>query len=631
MKQRLVTILTPCYNGGQYIAKLFDSVLSQTYKNIEMIVVDDGSEDNSAEIIKAYVPRFQKRGYELQYQYQTNQGQSVAINSALKQVTGDYLVWPDADDYYSEDNAIEKMVEVLDSSDETVSMVRVQYTTVDSQGLILARHYPNEDILYKTDLFEDAVLAENGFWYPPGGYMAKMAKIDEYISDREIYTEKGAGQNFQLYLPLLYKQKCLTVQEFLYTVVAHDDSHSRDIAILRERHKSYYRTIRETLRKIPLNNEYRDYLLRKVRATTINEANSTQENSKYRYWVKRFLKGIMPHAAIVTLRKRGILKTPNPQVIIQPAPEKTQLEVLSDYDNEILKIGVAEGENIEGRLLFCAHVLEKAMSRVDFEAGHNFFRLEQIASLLDDYEKKNLLKNSFAYEYALSSIKSYILLHEKHQFSTTKIRETLGDEKYTLAMESDYTLAGYKVITKEEKQNNKTIDFAKLQTGRYSVREFAQNKKVDLVDVRNAIELSMKAPSVCNRQPARVRIILDPEIIKKVLDVQGGFHGYPMPPCLLSVSVDVRSYVGFHERNQGFIDGGSFAMSLLLSLEYYGLAACPLHNMFTVEVDQKIKNILNIKTPEYLIMCIAVGQFDKKNKVAVSSRYPGSEITEEYL
>lgn len=53
-KEGLVSIITPCYNGSKYIAQTIESVLVQTYQNWEMLIVDDGSKDNSAEIIKGY-------------------------------------------------------------------------------------------------------------------------------------------------------------------------------------------------------------------------------------------------------------------------------------------------------------------------------------------------------------------------------------------------------------------------------------------------------------------------------------------------------------------------------------------------------------------------------------------------
>ena len=85
-------------------------------------------------------------------------------------------------------------------------------------------------------------------------------------------------------------------------------------------------------------------------------------------------------------------------------------------------------------------------------------------------------------------------------------------------------------------------------------------------------------------------------------------------------------YVSSIEHNQGYVDGGLFGMSVLLSLEYYGLAACPLNAMFQVKSEKQIRNIMQVEPADHLIMFIAVGHFKPKNKVALSSRYPVDEI-----
>jgi glycosyltransferase involved in cell wall biosynthesis/nitroreductase len=636
MSQKLVSVITPCYNGEKYIHKLLDSVLSQTYSNIEMLIVDDGSEDASEEVIKSYISKFTKKGYSLEYIHQKNQGQSVAINTALKLIKGEYLVWPDADDYYAKPQSIAEMVKTLEKSDDTVSMVRVQYNVFNENGDRIGHFGVTDENRYNVNLFESCLFEFGvGFWGAAGGYMAKVSHVDKLIPGRDIYTEKITGQNWQLCLPLFYKYKCLTIEEDLYNITAHDDSHSRNLTTSIDRENAYYRTIENTLKTIDMPVDYRKSILRRVRSIMDVEKNRKTEQKalRRRRLIKRAIKGAVPHGLIVILRNKGVLEAPTPEVIIQAPPEKSLLEKFSDYDNQIFEKGFAHGDfsqaNIEGWMLFCAHVLEKAMSRVNFEEGHNFFRLEQIAKLLREYDIKNFDKKSFAYVYALSSVKEYIQLHKKHNFSLGKIKDVLGDI-YDQSLRVNKELAGYKVITKKDKQHNQSINFAELQNNRFSVREFA-NARVDIKVIRQTIELAMKAPSVCNRQPARVHNIMDPEKIKQVLAIQGGFHGYEMPSCLLLVTTDVRNYVGENERNQGFIDGGSFAMSLLLSLEYYGLAACPLHAMFTLETDQEMRKILDIQNPEYLIMFIAVGHFSDENKVATSSRYPAAEITKEYV
>jgi glycosyltransferase involved in cell wall biosynthesis len=249
---KLVSVLTPCYNGEKYIWRLLDSILNQTYPNIEMIVIDDGSTDNSAKLTKSYITRFEEKGYSLTYIYQENLGQSVAINKGLKLFKGEYLVWPDSDDFYAVNDAIEQMVNVLENSDESVSMARCQVNLLNENTLkIIGRYQINDNTKGKRDLFEDCLFSLYGFWYVPGDYIAKTKKIDECIPNREIYTDKNAGQNWQLMLPLLYDNKCLTIEKFLYNVLMRKNSHSRaqysTLEQLLKKYLSYENTLLHTL------------------------------------------------------------------------------------------------------------------------------------------------------------------------------------------------------------------------------------------------------------------------------------------------------------------------------------------------------------------------------------------------
>lgn len=91
-KTPLISVLIPTYNSGQYIRQAIDSVFLQNYENIEIIVVDDGSEDNTKENVMRYPS--------VKYIYQEHQGISVARNNCLQNATGDYIAFLDADDYW---------------------------------------------------------------------------------------------------------------------------------------------------------------------------------------------------------------------------------------------------------------------------------------------------------------------------------------------------------------------------------------------------------------------------------------------------------------------------------------------------------------------------------------------------
>ncbi|MBB5440362.1 glycosyltransferase involved in cell wall biosynthesis [Pedobacter sp. AK017] len=89
--EALVSVIIPCYNHGKYLSKAIESVLAQTYTHFEIVVVDDGSKDNTKEIAQNYK--------EVKYIYQINQGLSAARNTGIDQSIGDYLVFLDADDW----------------------------------------------------------------------------------------------------------------------------------------------------------------------------------------------------------------------------------------------------------------------------------------------------------------------------------------------------------------------------------------------------------------------------------------------------------------------------------------------------------------------------------------------------
>ncbi|PIQ21561.1 MAG: glycosyl transferase family 2, partial [Cytophagales bacterium CG18_big_fil_WC_8_21_14_2_50_42_9] len=87
----VVTIVIACFNHGHFLQEAIDSVLQQTYPKLEIIVVDDGSSDNTKEVAQQYP--------QVRYIYQANQGLSAARNTGIKHSTGACLIFLDADDW----------------------------------------------------------------------------------------------------------------------------------------------------------------------------------------------------------------------------------------------------------------------------------------------------------------------------------------------------------------------------------------------------------------------------------------------------------------------------------------------------------------------------------------------------
>jgi len=96
MKNGLVSIITPCYNGEKYISQTIDSVMAQTYQDWEMIIVDDGSKDNSAQLVRTYMEKEPR----IRFLQQSNAGSAAARNNGIRHAEGQYIALLDADDVW---------------------------------------------------------------------------------------------------------------------------------------------------------------------------------------------------------------------------------------------------------------------------------------------------------------------------------------------------------------------------------------------------------------------------------------------------------------------------------------------------------------------------------------------------
>lgn len=108
----MVSVLVPAYNAEKTIKRCIDSIICQTYYNIELIVVDDGSSDETLSILSDY----SKRDNRIVIKSQSNQGVASARNACLKEANGDYILYVDADDWI-ESNMIQRMVDLIGNAD----------------------------------------------------------------------------------------------------------------------------------------------------------------------------------------------------------------------------------------------------------------------------------------------------------------------------------------------------------------------------------------------------------------------------------------------------------------------------------------------------------------------------------
>lgn len=109
MRTPLVSVLIPCYNAEKYIGETLESVFRQTWQNVEVVVVDDGSKDNSADVVRSFCRP------NLKLVEQSNRGQTAALNVCLAHATGDLVQYLDADDLIAPDKIERQVTRLADS------------------------------------------------------------------------------------------------------------------------------------------------------------------------------------------------------------------------------------------------------------------------------------------------------------------------------------------------------------------------------------------------------------------------------------------------------------------------------------------------------------------------------------
>ena len=186
----------PVYNGEQYLLPMLDSVLSQTYKEMEMILVDDGSTDGTVQAAESYQDRFAGRGYKYRIVCAEHKCAAAAINEGLPFVTGEYLIWPDADDRLEKDS-VEKRVEFLKKHSE-YQCVRTLAYYYEENSEKYVRADENMEDYSNEELFWD--ILENRTYVCCGCYMLRTEPFFQIYPERRI-PEYHVGQNFQMLLP----------------------------------------------------------------------------------------------------------------------------------------------------------------------------------------------------------------------------------------------------------------------------------------------------------------------------------------------------------------------------------------------------------------------------------------------
>lgn len=170
MSSLLISVVMPVYNEQRYLAQALDSVLNQTYQNIELVVVDDGSVDGTKEILA----RYEKADQRLRVYSQINSGISNALNKGVKLARGDYIARMDADDVCRPDRLKLQIAFLLENELDIVGGGINRFN--DSQNKL--KYYPLDNAAVKSAI----LVWDEAFAHPAVLVSKKLLKKYNYIS-----------------------------------------------------------------------------------------------------------------------------------------------------------------------------------------------------------------------------------------------------------------------------------------------------------------------------------------------------------------------------------------------------------------------------------------------------------------
>lgn len=159
-----VDVIIPVYNGGKFIKEAIDSILNQTYQDFRILIVDDGSSDNTISIVQS----IQKETAKIVLFEQAHFGQPKTINRGLAATSADYICFLDADDYWEKDK-LEKQLKFFHTNKEAVACFTMikEFDSFEDNGVTpkyKARELPMKGIQKSTILFKRVLLEQYGYF-----------------------------------------------------------------------------------------------------------------------------------------------------------------------------------------------------------------------------------------------------------------------------------------------------------------------------------------------------------------------------------------------------------------------------------------------------------------------------------
>lgn len=254
-----VSLIVPCYNVEKYLDDFIASIIAQTYKTLEIILINDGANEATTKALREAVPRLEAEGYCVLLIEQVNKGLAGAVDTGLKRFTGEFLMWPDPDDWLLP-HSIERRIQIMRENPD-IGLLRSNAKLFIEARQEFDGHFMSTEVEphRPVELFEDLLFQRQ--FYAPVCHIVRSAMFLQVHPDRSIWFAPVSSQNFQLLVPLVEVFPVLQVHEAFAVYRVREDSRSRaptkTLERLMDRHEQLYDVTLHTLPKLRTYSEER--------------------------------------------------------------------------------------------------------------------------------------------------------------------------------------------------------------------------------------------------------------------------------------------------------------------------------------------------------------------------------------
>lgn len=246
-----VSIVMPTYNDENDVGKAIESVIEQTYSNWELVIVNDGSSDDTYNICQEYA----KKDKRVKVYTQCNKGPSVARNNALRRVNGDLLMFVDADDTLVK-NALSILVPYFDNN--LIDLCIYSWNEIDSKGKKVHKYLKSEILAKKEDYFRNIGYSSNWNMYSGGYPWNKIWRVSSLRHGGMVYFDERVNMlEDRLYvlsaIDKIRELKVINIPLYNYFVRNGSISHSKNNQEIVRQAEEIYKAMKIEYRYIKEN------------------------------------------------------------------------------------------------------------------------------------------------------------------------------------------------------------------------------------------------------------------------------------------------------------------------------------------------------------------------------------------